>query len=71
MSQSTVTWSTAHLGVLIPGDPPVDIHYFDTHPGRTADEPYTTIILHHGMAWNSSTSLQLSTASAFSSFLDM
>ncbi|KZO93880.1 alpha/beta-hydrolase [Calocera viscosa TUFC12733] len=46
------TWSTAHLGVLVPGDAPIHLHYFDNSPS-TPSAPYTTVILVHGNGFNS------------------
>ncbi|KZO93879.1 hypothetical protein CALVIDRAFT_566110 [Calocera viscosa TUFC12733] len=49
----SLSWSTAQLGVLVPGDEPVSLRYGDTHPGRSDAEPYTTIIAFHGTGFNS------------------
>ncbi|KZO93878.1 hypothetical protein CALVIDRAFT_600361 [Calocera viscosa TUFC12733] len=46
------TWSTAHLGVLVPGDAPIHLQYFDTSPSPPS-APYTTVILVHGTGFNS------------------
>ncbi|KZT58710.1 alpha/beta-hydrolase [Calocera cornea HHB12733] len=46
------TWSTAELGVLVPGDPPIHLQYFDTSP-KPPSGAYTTLILVHGTGFNS------------------
>ncbi|EJT96891.1 hypothetical protein DACRYDRAFT_119714 [Dacryopinax primogenitus] len=50
---SSFSWSTAELGSLVSGDHPVRLRYGDTHPGRTSQTPYTTIIALHGIGFNS------------------
>ncbi|EJT96893.1 hypothetical protein DACRYDRAFT_112233 [Dacryopinax primogenitus] len=49
----SVTWSSADLGTLVPGDPPVTLRYFDTHPLPSNQDESTAIIALHGLGWNS------------------
>ncbi|KZO93881.1 hypothetical protein CALVIDRAFT_539536 [Calocera viscosa TUFC12733] len=48
------SWSTVTLGVLVPGDPPVQLQYLDSHP-TPPSVPYTTLIAVHGTGFNSRT----------------
>ncbi|EJT96884.1 hypothetical protein DACRYDRAFT_112225 [Dacryopinax primogenitus] len=52
MAESSPQWSTANLGVLVPGDPVLSLRYLDSHP-LPPQEPYTTIIAVHGTGYNS------------------
>ncbi|KZT58722.1 hypothetical protein CALCODRAFT_494633 [Calocera cornea HHB12733] len=45
------TWAYADLGAIVPGDPPVTVRYFDTHPHISSKE-CTTIIALHDTGWN-------------------
>jgi len=46
-------WSTANLGVLVPGDEPVSLRYGDYSRDRQSIGSYTTIIALHGTGFNS------------------